>query len=44
MPKHVQTPSVSDFQWPPRHDVGSMEGYPYLVKITGIISMENVLK
>jgi hypothetical protein len=44
MPKHVQTPSVSDFQWPPRHDVSFMEAYPYLVKNTGIISMEDVRK
>jgi hypothetical protein len=44
MPEHVQIPSVSDFQWPLRHDVVSMEGYPYLVKITGIISMEDAQK
>jgi hypothetical protein len=44
MPKHVQTPSVSDFQWPPRHVVLFMEGNPYLVKNTGIISMENAQK
>jgi hypothetical protein len=40
MPKHAQTPSVSDFQWPQRHDAVSMVAYPYLVKIIGIISME----
>jgi hypothetical protein len=40
MPKHVQTPFVSDFHWPPRHDVAFMEAYPYLGKITGITSME----
>jgi len=40
MPEHAQIPFVNDFQWPLRHDVGSMEGCPYLGKITGIISME----
>jgi hypothetical protein len=44
MPKHVQTRSVSDFQWPLRHDVVSMEGYHYLAKNIGITSMENVQK
>jgi hypothetical protein len=41
MPKHVLIPSVSDFQWLLRHDVGFMEAYPYLVKNTGITNMEN---
>lgn len=44
MPKHVQTPSVSDFQWPIGHVVACMVAYPYLVKNIGIISMENAQK
>jgi hypothetical protein len=39
MPEHAQIPPVNAFQWPPRHDVSFMVAYPYLVKITGIISM-----
>jgi hypothetical protein len=42
MPEHVQIPPVNAFQWPPRHVVAFMVGYPYLVKNTGIISMEIV--
>jgi hypothetical protein len=40
MPEHAQIPFVNAFQWPLRHDVGFMVAYPYLVKNTGIISME----
>jgi hypothetical protein len=41
MLKHVQIPFVNAFQWLPRHDVAFMEGYPYLVKNTGITNMED---
>jgi len=40
MPEPAQEHPANALQRSLRHDVVSMEGYPYLVKITGITSME----
>jgi hypothetical protein len=44
MPEPAQERSANAHQRSIRHAASFMEAYPYLVKITGIISMEDAQK